>query len=498
MADYDVIIIGAGCGGLSAGAILAKQGRRVLILEQSTRVGGCCSTFEKDGFHFDVGASIVEIIHPIELFFKTCGTSLEKELDLIPIDPIFSFVKSDGERINYPLSIEDTAEVISNISKKDGENWLELANYFSDLMKQTMDSFLTKPANGILDVLQMVKKNPKIIKFLPLFMKSYQDVIFKYFSNETVIQTMAFQSYYCGLPPELAPGFIAFVPYSEHEGVYYPRGGMIQIPEAMRRVGEKNGLELRFNTLVDKVMVRNRKAHGVILDDGTEITSKIVVSNINAKKLYLEMIGEEHIPWLARFGLKSYELSMPFPVVYVGVDYLPELEAHHNINIGSIELMNEFWHETYLKGLLPDEPYGLVTIPSLTDGSLAPEGHHVVTLMGMAPYHLKGTDWVKEKDNYIEEMINFHSNLTVPGLKDHITTIACSTPLDFENKLLLPGGSIYGLQMDIPAQACFRPSSKSKSIKNLYLTGSSTHPGGGVPSVVASGIIAAELIDKHE
>lgn len=498
MADYDVIIIGAGCGGLSAGAILAKQGRKVLILEQSSRVGGCCSTFEKDGFHFDVGASIVEIIDPIKLFFNLCGTSLEKELDLIPIDPIFSFVKSDGQRINYPLSIESTAEVISSFSKKDGENWLRLADYFSDLMKQTVDSFLTKPANGIIDVFRMAKKNPKMIKFLPLFMKSYQDVILHYFSDETIIQTMAFQSYYCGLPPELAPGFMAFVPYSEHEGIYYPRGGMIQIPESLRRVGERHGVQIRFNTLVDRVMVRKKKAHGVILKDGTEITSKIVVSNVNAKKLYLEMIGEEHIPWLARFGLKSYELSMPFPVVYVGVDYRPPLEAHHNINIGPIELMNEFWHETYLKGLLPEKPYGLVTIPSLSDASLAPEGHHVVTLMGMAPYHLQGTDWDKEKEKYIEQLVDFHSEVTAPGLKDHITTIECATPLDFERKLLLPGGSIYGLQMDIAAQACFRPSSRSKSIEHLYLTGSSTHPGGGVPSVIASGIIAAEQIDKYE
>ncbi len=292
MADYDVIIIGAGCGGLSAGALLGKQGRKVLVLEQSGRIGGCCSTFEKDGYHFDVGASIVEVIYPIELFFKLCGTSLEKELDLIPIDPIFTFIKENGEKIAYPLSIEGTAEVISKISKKDGEKWLKLSNYFSDLMSQTMQSFFTMPANGIMDVLRMLKANPKILKFVPLFIKSYQDVICKYFSDELVKQTMAFQSYYCGLPPELAPGFIAFIPYSEHEGVYYPRGGMIQIPEALRRVGKKHGLELRFNTHVERVMVKNKKAHGVILKDGTEITAKIIVSNVNSTTLYLKMIGE--------------------------------------------------------------------------------------------------------------------------------------------------------------------------------------------------------------
>jgi phytoene desaturase len=354
------------------------------------------------------------------------------------------------------------------------------------------------PANGIMDIMRMLKQNPKILKFIPLFIKSYQDVICKYFSDETVKQTMAFQSYYCGLPPELAPGFIAFIPYSEHEGVYYPRGGMIQIPEALRRVGQKHGLELRLNTLVDRVMVRNKKAHGVILHDGTEITSKIIVSNINSRKLYLEMIGEEHIPWLARFGLKSYDLSMPFPVVYAGVDYEPDLKSHHSINVGSIELMNDFWTNRYMKGLWPEEPFGLVTMPTLSDKSLAPEGHNVVTLMGLAPYNLKDKDWDSEKNNFIETLVEFHTKNSVPGLREHIKTIECSTPLDFERKLLLPEGGIYGFQMDFPAQACFRPSSKSKSIKNLYLTGSSTHPGGGVPTVIASGIIAAAQIDKYE
>ncbi|MRS04771.1 FAD-binding protein, partial [bacterium] len=92
MSDVDVIVIGAGLGGLSSGALLAHQGRRVLVLEQSNRVGGCCSTFEKNGFHCDVGASIVEIIQPIEKVFKLLGTELHKELDLIPCDPIMSFI----------------------------------------------------------------------------------------------------------------------------------------------------------------------------------------------------------------------------------------------------------------------------------------------------------------------------------------------------------------------------------------------------------------------
>ena len=108
MPDYDVIVIGGGLGGLSSGALLARQGRRVLVLEQSSQVGGCCSTFEKDGFHFDVGASIVEIIQPIEKVFKLLGVKLQEEIDLISCDPIMTYLFENGQRITYPLSAEKT------------------------------------------------------------------------------------------------------------------------------------------------------------------------------------------------------------------------------------------------------------------------------------------------------------------------------------------------------------------------------------------------------
>lgn len=498
MADYDVIVIGAGNGGISAGAILSKQGRRVLVLEQSPRVGGCCSTFEKEGFHFDAGASIVEVIYPIELAFKLCGTVFQEEVDLLPCDPIYSYIFRDGSRVNYPLSIEDTAKVLSSISPEDGKRWFELADYFAEMMKQTIAAFFTSPANTFGDMMRMTFKNPGILKFLPLFLSSYQDVIEKYFKDDIVKQTMAFQSFYCGLPPELAPGFVALIPYSEHEGLYYPRGGMISIPQAFQRVGEKLGMEVRLNTRVESVMVRNREACGVRLADGTEITSSLVVSNVNAKTLYLDMIGEEHLPWLARMGVKSYTVSMSCPMVYVGIDYEPPLEAHHSLTIGPLEMMNEAWWDVIQPGLLPEEPFGLICWPTESDSSLAPEGHHVLNIMSMGAYQLKGTDWDREKERYIERLLDFHSSFAVPGLKDHVKVVECATPLDFERQLLSPQGAIYGLQMDLPHQAMFRPAARSKSIKNLYLTGASTHPGGGVPTVIASGVIASALIDKYE
>ena len=123
MSDYDVVVIGAGLGGLSSGALLASQGRKVLVLEQGERIGGCCSTFERDGYHFDTGASIVEIIEPMQRAFKMMGTTLEQEVDLINCDPVMTSIYKDGTHVTYPLSAAKTGEVISAIDAADGRRW---------------------------------------------------------------------------------------------------------------------------------------------------------------------------------------------------------------------------------------------------------------------------------------------------------------------------------------------------------------------------------------
>lgn len=498
MSDYDVIVIGAGCGGISSAAILAGQGRKVLCLEQSDRVGGCCSTFEREGFHFDVGASVVEVIGSIETAFERLGTTFQREVDLIPCDPIMSFLFPDSDPVTYPMDLEETARIISRISPEDGQAWPRFAAHFAGLVRATMGGFFVSPANTMTDMLKMVAKSPALLKFMPLFVKSYEDVLNGYFKNEKVRSTMAYQSLYIGLPPELTPGLFALLPYSEHEGIWYPRGGMIQIPEAFRRVGEKFGLDVRLSTLVEKVLVRDRRVEGVRLADGTEITAPVVVSNINARTLYLEKIGEEHLPWLARVGIKSYAYSKSVPMIYVGVDYEPPLEAHHGVVAMSPSGIDDYWYNNVMKGVLPEKSFGLICWPTHSDPSLAPAGHHVLNLIPEGFYHLNGTDWDREKQGFIERTIEYYSEFAVPGLADHVKVVECSTPLDFERRLLLPEGAIYDLQQDMTSETVFRPSARSKSIKGLYLCGNSTHPGGGVPSVVASGVIAADLVDRYE
>jgi phytoene dehydrogenase-like protein len=163
-----------------------------------------------------------------------------------------------------------------------------------------------------------------------------------------------------------------------------------------------------------------------------------------------------------------------------------------------MDLMNDYWWNYHLKGKLPSQPFSLICWTSDTDPGMAPEGMHLLNIMNVGPYHLQGTTWDVERKLLADRVIDYLDGFAVPGLKDHVVYKEVCTPPDMERQLLNPEGCIYGINMDLPNSVVFRPSSKSKAIKGLYLTGASTHPGGGVPTVTASGYVAAKLIEKYE
>jgi phytoene desaturase len=162
--------------------------------------------------------------------------------------------------------------------------------------------------------------------------------------------------------------------------------------------------------------------------------------------------------------------------------------------------LNDYWWNVYKQDRYGKEHFGIISWTSHSDPGLAPrEGHHVIVLtLEPAPYRLRDTSWDAYKPALTEQIINYMSERYIPGLIDHIQVAELSTPVDFERRLLSPEGAIYALRQDLTSGVTFRPAAKSKSIKGLYLVGASTHPGGGVPTTIASGMIAADLIQKYE
>jgi phytoene desaturase len=331
-----------------------------------------------------------------------------------------------------------------------------------------------------------------------MFFGSYEGIIRKYFKNEKVVESLSFHSFYAGLPPALLPGHFAMIPYAEHGGIYYAKGGMIGIPKGFQKCGERSGMKVKLNAPVGKILIENKRVKGVLLEDGTEITAGIVVSNINAKKMYLEMVGEEHLPWLAKVGLKSYTYSMATPMLYLCLNYRPPL--------GTItpDDASDGQGQRLLERPLPERlfPEGTVRHTEL-DHEVRPlaraEGpphHRGHPCAGRLPAGRRGMG--REQERLKESIIDYLAETYLPGLKEHVVMAELSTPVDFERRLRSPEGAIYALRQDLPHSMMFRPSARSRHVKGLYLAGASTHPGGGVPTVTASAMIAADLIEKYE
>jgi phytoene desaturase len=498
VADYDAIVIGAGLGGLTAGALTASSGMKTVVLEQADEIGGCCSTFNVDGYSFDVGASIVEVTRPMERLFELLGRNLSDYVDLIPCDPIYSFILEDGRRFAYPKDIDETTEVIRQIAPEDVEGWKRFSSMGMRMIEEMMDAVMLSPLNTMGEAMSMALKNPQVMKFLPIFLRTHQGVVRSYYKNPIIQSSVAYQSYFAGAPPELGSGIFGFIALSEHLGIYYPRGGMKAIPDAMAKAGGEHGLEVRTGTKAERILVENGTAFGVELEDGTVMTSRVVISNVNAQVTYLKMVRPENLSRWATRAIATYEPSMPCPMIYVGLDKEPELDAHHTVVTGSIEAMNEVWNDYYKLGIIPRTAMSLVCWPTHADPSLAPDGHHILNFLcnAPAPYAPLGDNWDRLKDWYREEALKELERYVLPDVRDHLKLMEVSTPLDFERRLLQPQGSIYGLFSDLTTLAMFRPNSRSRAVRNLYLTGSSTHLGGGVPTTIASGIITSGYVMK--
>lgn len=500
MHDYDVIIIGAGVGGLACGALLAHQGRSVMVLEQAGRVGGCCSTFEKDGYKIDLGASIIEFPQVIDWAFQRMGTSFKDEVDLIPVDPTFTAKLHDGTEVTFPIDLAATEDVIKAFAPEDLDGWRKYSRVISGFLDAALEGFFLAPARSMLDVVKLFANTPSLLKYGgSLFFNSYEGVLRRYFTNEKLIEAFSFQSFYAGLPPAILPGHYSMLPYAEHYGIFYSRGGMIKIPEGFQRCGERAGMKVECNQTVRKVLVKNGRAYGVQMSDGQEMTADLIVSDINARKLYMDMIDSQHLLPLVRRGIKSYKYSMATPMLYLCLDEAPPLKDHHTLMTLPMQELNDYWFNHYEKGEFPAEQFGILSWTTHSDPSLAPEGHHIIAVtLAPGPYKLNGTTWDEEKDELKESIIRHLEARYLPGLSGHIVHAELSTPVDFERELLSPEGAIYALRQDLFNSLMFRPSAQSKQIKGLYLVGASTHPGGGIPTVTASAMIAADLIAKYE
>jgi phytoene desaturase len=481
-----IIITGAGLGGLSAAIRLAKSGFDVTVLEKNETVGGKVNSVEADGYKFDTGASLLTMRHVFEDLFAFAERDIKDYLDIVPLDPICRYFWTDETVFDAFSNLEKTEREIERIAPEDAGVFHK---YLADARRKYEIAEKTFLAHSLNDLPKLLR--PKYLKDL-LAISSTKTLAkhnASYFKSAKLRQLFNRFATYNGSSPYQTPATFALVPFVEFGlGAWYVRGGIYEIPKALAKLADEFGVKIRTDCAVEKIIVENEKAVGVQLKNGEIWRSDFIVANSDAIETHRNLLDKKYFSK----KLEKREPSCSGFVLLLGVKKKYPQLAHHNIFF-SDDYRAEF--DALFEDLRPAKnPTIYVCATSRTDATQSPEDCENLFVLINAPYTSDKTDWTREAKSYRDLIIEKLENYGLEDLGKSVEFERIITPEDFENKYRTNRGSIYGVSSNGVFSAFLRVPNKSKQIENLYFVGGATHPGGGMPLVLLSGKMAADLI----
>lgn len=470
--EYDVVVIGAGIGGLTCAAYLAKNGKKVKVFEQHFAPGGCCASFSRKGFRFDAG-----VLH---LTGGKESGAFQKVMSALEMEQELEF-REQFQRFVFPDFTYDSTRNVADYPEKLREMFPEEADG------------ITKLFDTINSIYEDIKRLPALSPLLRKYReKSYQDLVDEHI-KDVKLKALVNANWHLWNPvwKNSAIDFASLTVSETVRGYFYPMGGIQAVPDALVRVLKRYGGEIEYRTPVDRIILENGEAAGIETGKGKRIKAKQVVSNIAARAVFLDLVGEENLPAEFVIALNGLEISLSSFYVYLGVDIDPResgFDAPETIVYETYDNTKDW--ELLLRGEISVPCFG-IAVPTYMDPGLAPPGKHVVIIMTMAPYSLRGKSWREEKKRMTAKLIGKAEKL-IPRLSQHIVVQDSATPLTYERYTLNSLGAAMGWAFT--PQMFMRRLEQKTPVPNLYLAGHWTMPGGGVPAVAISGLKAARMI----
>ncbi len=483
--NKSVIIIGAGLGGLSAACRLAKLGFTVKVLEKNKTVGGKVNCVESIGYTFDTGASLLTMRHVFDELFEFCGRNLTDYLTLQKLDPICRYFWNDGTKFDASENLEKTEEEIAKIEPRDVESFRKYLADSREKYEISERTFLAKSLNDLPSLIRP-KNLPDLLKISSLkTLAKHNKSSFKSPKFQQLFNRFAT---YNGSSPYKTPATFALIPYVEFGlGAWYVNGGIYQIPKALEKLAIELGVKFKLDFEVEKINIDNGKASGITLKTGEILVADFVVSNADAIETYRNLLPKPKY--------QKREPSCSGFVILLGVKKCFPMLAHHNIFF-SDDYKAEF--DAIFEQKIPAEnPTIYIAATSRTDASQAPENCENLFILINAPYTNSNINWHSIAKTYRNKIVQTLEKAGLVGLENSIEFEQIITPEDFETKYRANKGSIYGMSSNGIFSAFMRVPNKATDVENLYFVGGVTHPGGGMPLVLLSGKMAAEMIDRE-
>ena len=512
---YDAAIIGGGHNGLTCACYLAKAGLRVIVLERRHIVGGAVCTQDDllEGYKIDVGSSAHIMIHltPVvrELELEKFG------LEYLDCDP-FAFAPTDDGPVYFWKDVEKTCASIARISPRDAEAYRRFVLEWGALNEGVFEAFLKPPTMLNLGRHMILRRNPhqkNPAEMVRKLMTSYGQLVRETFQHEGLRAALCWLAAQSGPPPmEAATGdFLGWHSMLHKSGVKRPRGGSGALTQALARCLEHHGGEIRLSTPVEKIEVSRNETGAIILPDGERLEAKRIISNAHVRTTFLTLIGAENLPGDLAERVANIRIGNGFGmIVRCAVSELPDYTAapsggsiadcHKGLQLlcPSLDYLEKSYGD-YLNGRPSAHPSALAMTFSAVDDTLAPPGRHTLFIWGQYyPYELADSvAWPDIQEREADKLIEV-VNRYAPNVKASILDRFTQSPLDLEQRLGLLRGNVMHVEMSFDQMFMFRPlpelATYKTPIKNLYLTGASTHPGGGV--FAASGRNTAMVVLK--
>ncbi|MBN3038551.1 MAG: phytoene desaturase [Candidatus Omnitrophica bacterium] len=472
-------IVGAGVGGLATAARLARKGHQVKVYEKLPKCGGRNNLLADGGFKFDMGPSFVMMPDFFEEVFSYCGEDIKKYLDLKIIDPSYKIFFSDGDSLTVYRDSQRTKQELERIepgSAKGFDAFIKETTRIYELVRPLLYGCFTKK--------DLLKPSlwPLVYKIRAL--ESYWNLAKKFFKNEKICYAFTFEAMFMGVSPFNAPAFYSVISYTDHvQKIAHAMGGMYQIPLALEKMAKKFGAIFQYGAEVQQIKKTN---NGIELKAGR---SKETFENVvvNADFAYAQRdILQRMLP--------NYKYSCSVLLFYWGLKRKVSGLAHHNLFFSGDLKKN--LDQIFVQKVVPEDPSFYIHVPTFTDGSLAPEGKDLFYVLIPVPNLNNAKEKAAEQEQRLKkiviEKVNRLLGLNLEGL---IELEHKFYPHNFLDQYNIKFGATFGLAHNLMQSAFFRPPNIDRKIKGLYYVGASTQPGGGLPVVIASSRIAADLID---
>jgi phytoene desaturase len=486
------VVIGAGLGGLAAAMRLGAKGWRVTVIDRLDRAGGRGSSITQGGHRFDLGPTIVTVPQVFEDLWAATGRDFRKDVDLRPLDPFYTIRWPDGSHFAATGDTDRMVAEVERLSPRDVKGYLRFLKDAESRFDVGYTGMVAQPMHRIWETVKVLPDFARLRADRSIFGLARARV-----RDPRLRMALSFHPLFIGGDPMHVTSIYALVSHLEKEfGVHYAMGGVQAIADAMARVVRAQGGTIRHHTTVDRITFDGTRATGVRLADGSHVPAALTVSNADAGHTYTHLLRDRPRKRWTDAKLTRARWSMGLYVWYFGTRgtraMWPTL-GHHTIMAGP--RYEGLLHDIFMKGRLADDHSLYIHRPTVTDPTAAPDGDDTFYVLSPVPNlgHANPVDWTREEPVY-REKIAATLETVMPGFRARMSESLVFTPETFRDRYLSPLGAGFSLEPRILQSAWFRPHNVSEEAEGLYLVGAGTHPGAGLPGVVASAEVLAKLV----